>query len=104
MENWRQYLTESTIQNALLAFMLNMRDHEKKRPADIKTLSDEELLRYIKTHNHMIDDDELFNFIRSLTEEMIEEGSGVLSNIFKFCSAGTKCPPESKKTKWWKGR
>ena len=52
----------------------------------------------------MIDDDELFNFIRSLTEEMIEEGSGVLSNIFKFCSAGTKCPPESKKTKWWKGR
>ena len=37
-------------------------------------------------------------------EEVIEEDSGVLSNIFKFCPAGTKCPPESKKTKWWKGR
>ena len=38
------------------------------------------------------------------SEEMIEEDSGVLSNIFKFCPAGTKCPPGSKKTKWWKGR
>ena len=38
------------------------------------------------------------------SEEMIEEESGILSNIFKFCPAGTKCPPESKKTKWWKGR
>ena len=37
-------------------------------------------------------------------EEVIEEDSGILSNIFKFCPAGTKCPPESKKTKWWKGR
>ena len=37
-------------------------------------------------------------------EEVIEEESGILSNIFKFCPAGTKCPPESKKTKWWKGR
>ena len=38
------------------------------------------------------------------SEEMIEEESGILSNIFKFCPAGTKCPPESKKTNWWKGR
>ena len=37
-------------------------------------------------------------------EEVIEEDGGVISNIFKFCPAGTKCPPESKKTKWWKGR
>lgn len=70
MENWRMYLTESTteptIQDALLAFMLNMKDHEKKRPADVKTLNDKELWRYIETHNLMIDNDELFNFIRSL--------------------------------------
>jgi len=30
--------------------------------------------------------------------------SGYLSNIYKWCPAGTKCEPESKKTKWWKGR
>ena len=70
LENWREYLTESTteptIQDALLAFMLNMKDHEKKRPADVKALSEEDLMRYIETHNLMIDNDELFNFIRSL--------------------------------------
>jgi hypothetical protein len=70
LENWREYLTESTteptIQDALLAFMLNMKDHEKKRPADVKALNDKELWRYIETHNLMIDNDELFNFIRSL--------------------------------------
>ena len=27
-----------------------------------------------------------------------------LSNIYKLCPAGTKCAPESKKTKWWRGK
>ena len=51
---------------ALLAFMLNMRDHEKMRPKDVKALSDKELENYIITHNYMIDNSVLFNFIRSM--------------------------------------
>jgi hypothetical protein len=39
-----------------------------------------------------------------LTEIIKEELSGYLSNIYKWCPAGTKCAPEKKKTKWWKGR
>ena len=49
--------------------------------------------------------------LENITEEELKEiivdeikESGILSNIFKFCPAGAKCPPESKKTKWWKGR
>ena len=30
--------------------------------------------------------------------------SDYLSNIYKWCPEGTKCAPESKKTKWWKGK
>jgi len=48
--------------------------------------------------------EELKEIIVDEIKAMIEEDSGILSNIFKFCPAGTKCPPESKKTKWWKGR
>ena len=33
-----------------------------------------------------------------------EELNDYLSNIYKWCPAGTKCSPEKKKTKWWKGR
>jgi hypothetical protein len=59
---------------ALLAFMSNMADpnmakqaeHKPMRVADIKKLSDGELKKYIKIHNHMIDDSVLFNFIRSM--------------------------------------
>jgi hypothetical protein len=51
-----------------------------------------------------ISDEELKEIIVDEIEAMIKEDSGILSNIFKFCRAGTKCPPESKKTKWWKGR
>jgi hypothetical protein len=51
--------------------------------------------------------EELKEIIMDEIQKMIEEDSsksGILSNIFKFCPAGTKCPPEFKKTKWWKGR
>jgi hypothetical protein len=62
---------------ALFAFMSNMADpnmakqaeHKPMRPADIKKLSvedPEKLKNYIKTHNHMIDNSVLFNFIRSM--------------------------------------
>ena len=51
-----------------------------------------------------ITEEELKEIIIDEITTMIEEDSGILSNIFKFCPAGTKCPPESKKTKWWKGR
>ena len=30
--------------------------------------------------------------------------SDYLSNIYKWCPSGTKCAPERKKTKWWKGK
>jgi len=33
-----------------------------------------------------------------------EELSDYLSNIYKWCPAGTKCSPEKQKTKWWKGK
>jgi len=39
-----------------------------------------------------------------LEEIIMEELSNYLSNIYKLCPAGTKCAPESKKTKWWRGK
>jgi len=33
-----------------------------------------------------------------------EELSDYLSNIYKWCPAGTKCSPQGQKTKWWKGK
>ena len=54
-----------------------------------------------------ISDDQLKEIIIDEIEKIIEEDSelsGMLSNIYKLCPAGTKCPPESKKTKWWRGR
>ena len=56
---------------------------------------------------HLLDnitEEKLKEIIVDEIKTMIEEDSGFLSNIFKFCPAGTKCPPESVKTKWWKGR
>ena len=38
-----------------------------------------------------------------LEQIIIEELSSYLSNIYKLCPAGTKCAPESRKTKWWRG-
>jgi hypothetical protein len=48
--------------------------------------------------------DQLFENWRKFINEENAKSSGVLSNVFKLCPAGTKCKPESKKTKWWKGR
>ena len=47
---------------------------------------------------------ELKQIIKEEVEKLFEEESGFLSNIYKLCSEGEKCTPESKKTKWWKGR
>jgi len=41
---------------------------------------------------------------QKLREIIEEELSNHLSNLYKWCPAGTKCAPEKKKTKWWKGR
>jgi predicted component of type VI protein secretion system len=43
---------------------------------------------------------QLKQVIKEEIEKLLEEESGFLSNIYKLCSEG----PESKKTKWWKGR
>ena len=47
---------------------------------------------------------ELNQIIKEEIEKLLEEESGFLSNIYKLCSEGEKGAPESKKTKWWKGR
>jgi hypothetical protein len=48
---------------------------------------------------------EMKKIIKEEIEKMIVEGeSDYLSNIYKWCPADTECPPESKKTKWWKGK
>jgi len=41
---------------------------------------------------------------QKLKQIIQEELSNYLSNLYKWCPAGTKCAPEKKKTKWWKGR
>ena len=58
----------------------------------------------MKHYLENITEEELKEIIVDEIKTMIEEDSGILSNIFKFCPVGTKCPPEFRKTKWWKGR
>ena len=51
-------------------------------------------------------------FVKENIGEIIQEeidkyfkeigGTHQLSNIYKWCPSGAKCPPESHKTKWWK--
>jgi len=42
---------------------------------------------------------------RKELRQMLSEGqSDIISNLYKWCPAGTQCLPESTKTKWWKGR
>jgi hypothetical protein len=44
-------------------------------------------------------------FAKSQLRQIIkEELSDYVSNIYKWCPSGSKCSPERKKTKWWKGR
>jgi len=45
----------------------------------------------------------LKQIIREELENTLSE-SDYLSNIYKWCPAGTKCAPGKQKTKWWKGR
>ena len=48
---------------------------------------------------------QLKQIIKEEFEKVLAESeSDYLSNIYKWCPAGTKCSPERKKTKWWKGR
>ena len=35
---------------------------------------------------------------------LVEDESDYLSNIYKWCPAGSKCSNQKQKTKWWKGR
>ena len=58
----------------------------------------------IKTMIKTMSKKELKQIIKEEIEKLLEEESGFLSNIYKLCSEGEKCEPESKKTKWWKGR
>ena len=50
-----------------------------------------------------ITNSQLKQIIMEELEALLEE-SDYLSNIYKWCPAGTKCAPESQKTKWWKGK
>ena len=46
---------------------------------------------------------QLRQILKEELEKVISEGeSGYLSNIYKWCPAGTKCPPGKEKTSWWK--
>jgi len=55
------------------------------------------LARYMISESdfHQLVKEELANTLKS---------SDYLSNIYKWCRASTKCPPEKQKTKWWKGK
>jgi hypothetical protein len=48
---------------------------------------------------------QLKQIIKEEVEKMLlEDESDYLSNIYKWCPAGTECSPERQKTKWWKGK
>jgi hypothetical protein len=56
-------------------------------------------------HKMKITKSQLKQIIKEEIEEMLlEDESDYLSNIYKWCPAGTKCSPERQKTKWWKGK
>ena len=45
--------------------------------------------------------------LREVIKEEVEKvisgsESGYLSNIYKWCPSGSKCPPGKEKTTWWK--
>ena len=58
--------------------------------------------------------DEVKKMIKEELEKMLAEGGAgcgpveepgsSISNIYKWCPAGSKCPPASQKTTWWKGK
>ena len=36
--------------------------------------------------------------------KLLSKKSGYLGNGYKWCLAHTSCPPQTTKTKWWKGK
>ncbi len=46
----------------------------------------------------------LKQLIREELRLILEAESGTLGNGYKWCPSGAKCPPQSNKTTWWKGR
>jgi len=67
-------------------------------PPDVEALQD----MYDSLARNMDPEDR--SHMSDLTEIIKEELSDYLSNIYKWCPEGSKCAPEKKKTKWWKGR
>lgn len=45
----------------------------------------------------------LQQIIKEEVEVALSE-SGILGNIYGWCSAGSKCPPKKQKTNWWKSK
>ena len=46
---------------------------------------------------------EIEEIIREETIALLKE-NGYLSNIYKWCPAGTACKPGQQQTNWWKGK
>jgi len=45
---------------------------------------------------------QLQQLVKEEFHALLEEKSGHLSNGYKWCPAGTACPPQTTKTNWWK--
>jgi len=61
------------------------------------------LVHYMKPMKVTLGEGTLQQMIIEELENVLGE-SDYLSNIYKWCPAGTKCAPGKQKTKWWKGR
>ena len=67
MENWRKYLTENKIADALLSLTLNAKMQGDIGPQVLFKMSDEDLMDQIRKHNHRkeeVSDEELYIYIR----------------------------------------
>ena len=67
MENWRKYITENKIADALLSLTLNAKMQGDIGPQVLFKMSDEDLMDQIRKHNHRKDevtDEELYIYIR----------------------------------------
>ena len=67
IENWRQYLTENKIADALLSLTLNAKMQDDIGPQVLFKMSDEDLMDQIRKHNHRkeeVSDEELYIYIR----------------------------------------
>ena len=52
MENWRKFLTENKIADALLSLTLNAKMQDDIGPQVLFKMSDEDLMDQIRKHNH----------------------------------------------------